>query len=107
MKAMILAALGFATLAVPTIAEAQRWTPIAQRQGQLQQRIDQGVRSGALNRREAVRLQSELRNLNQLEYRYRRSGGGLSVSERNDLDRRYAMLSRQVRVEKHDRHYRR
>ncbi len=107
MKAMILAGLGFATIAVPTVAEAQRWTPIAQRQGQLQQRIDQGVRSGALNRREASRLQSELRGLNQLKYRYRRSGGGLSVSERNDLDRRYAMLSRQVRFEKHDRNYRR
>lgn len=107
MKAMILAGLGFATIAVPTVAEAQRWTPIAQRQGQLQQRIDQGIRSGALNRREANRLQFELRGLNQLEYRYRRSGGGLSVSERNDLDRRYAMLSRQVRFEKHDRNYRR
>ena len=107
MKAMILAGLGFATIAVPTIADAQRWTPVAQRQGQLQARIDQGVRSGALNRREAARLQSELRGLNQLEYRYRRSGGGLSVSERNDLDRRYAMLSRQVRFDKHDRPYRR
>lgn len=31
MKAMILATLGVATIAVPTIAEAQRWTPIAQR----------------------------------------------------------------------------
>ena len=107
MKAMILAGLGFATIAVPTVDEVQRWTPIAQRQGQLQQRIDQGIRSGALNRREANRLQSDLRGLSQLEYRYRRSGGGLSVSERNDLDRRYAMLTRQVRFEKHDRNYRR
>ena len=107
MKAMILASLGFATIAVPTAAEAQRWTPIAQRQGQLNARIDQGIRSGALNRREAVRLRSQLRDLSQLEYRYRRSGGGLSVSERNDLDRRYAMLSRQVRFQKNDRNYRR
>ncbi|MCT8001886.1 hypothetical protein NZL82_08320 [Sphingomonas sanguinis] len=110
MKAMILAGLGFATIAVPSVADAQRWTPIAQRQGQLQTRIDQGIRSGALDRREAVRLRSQLRDLSQLEYRYRRSGGGLSASERNDLDRRYAVLSRQVRFEKHDRfdrHHRR
>ena len=107
MKAMILATLGVATIAVPTIAEAQRWTPIAQRQVQLDRRIDQGIRSGALNRREAVRLRGELRQLNQLEYRYRRSGGGLSVTERRDLDRRYDMLSRQVRFEKNDRNYRR
>lgn len=107
MKAMILAGLGIATIAVPTVADAQRWTPIAQRQGQLQARIDQGIRSGALNRREAVRLRSDLRGLSQLEYRYRRSGGGLSRAERNDLDRRYAMLSRQVRFDKHDRNYRR
>ncbi|WP_294204670.1 hypothetical protein [uncultured Sphingomonas sp.] len=107
MKVMILATLGFATIAVPTIAEAQRWTPIAQRQGQLNARIDQGIRSGALNRREAVRLRSQLRDLSQLEYRYRRSGGGLSIGEQRDLDRRYDVLSRQVRFEKHDRNYRR
>lgn len=107
MKAMILATLGFATIAVPTVADAQRWTPIAQRQGQLQGRIDQGIRSGALNRREADRLRGELRQLDRLENRYRRSGGGLSMSERNDLDRRYAVLNRQVRFEKHDRNHRR
>ena len=107
MKAMILAGLGISTIAVPTVADAQRWTPIAQRQGQLNARIEQGIRSGALNRREAVRLRTQLRDLSQLEYRYRRSGGGLSVGEQRDLDRRYNMLSRQVRFEKHDRNYRR
>jgi hypothetical protein len=29
------------------------------------------------------------------------------MSERNDLDRRHAVLSRQVRFEKHDRNHRR
>ncbi len=107
MKAMILAGLGIATIAVPTVADAQRWTPIAQRQGQLNARIDQGIRSGALNRREAVRLRTQLRDLSQMEYRYRRSGGRLDVREQRDLDRRYDMLSRQVRFEKNDRNYRR
>ncbi|MDY0959777.1 MULTISPECIES: hypothetical protein [unclassified Sphingomonas] len=107
MKAMILAGLGIATIAVPTVADAQRWTPIAQRQGQLNARIDQGIRSGALNRREAVRLRSQLRDLSQMEYRYRRSGGRLDVREQRDLDRRYDVLSRQVRFEKNDRNYRR
>ena len=107
MKAMILAGLGIATIAVPTVADAQRWTPIAQRQGQLNARIDQGIRSGALNRREAVRLRTQLRDLSQMEYRYRRSGGRLDVREQRDLDRRYDVLSRQVRFEKNDRNYRR
>jgi len=107
MKAMIFAGLGIATIAVPTVADAQRWTPIAQRQGQLNARIDQGIRSGALNRREAVRLRSQLRDLSQMEYRYRRSGGRLDVREQRDLDRRYDVLSRQVRFEKNDRNYRR
>ena len=73
MNAMILAGLGFATIAVPSVADAQRWTPIAQRQGQLQGRIDQGIRSGALNRREAVRLRTQFHDLRPLGYRHRLS----------------------------------
>ena len=103
MKAIFAAALGLATIALPTAANAQGgWQPINQRQDNLDRRIDRGVQNGTLNRREAQRLRAEFRQINQLEYRYRRSNG-LSLSERRDLDRRFDALSRRVRFERNDR----
>lgn len=99
-------ALGLAAIALPAAAGAQGWQPIAQRSGNLNARIDQGIRSGALTRPEARRLQTDLRGLTNLEYRYRRSGG-LDLRERRDLDRRYDAISQRVRFEKHDRQDRR
>ena len=114
--ALVLAA---ASVAVPAVASAQSrhhdngpryeqnrgWQPIAQRKYQLDQRIDVGQRNGQLSRREAVRLRGELNSLVRLEYGYQR--GGLSLRERQDLDRRYDNLSRQVRAERRDRDNRR
>jgi len=82
-------------------AQAQRWTTINERQRLLDDRIDAGVRSSQLNRREADRLRDEFRDIVRLEARYR--GDGLSRSERTDLDRRFDALSRQIRDERRDR----
>ena len=81
------------------------WQSINQRQVQLDRRIDQGVRSGQLSRREATRLRSEFNSLVRLETQYRR--GGLSAWDRPDLDRRFDRLSAQIRVERNDRDNRR
>lgn len=97
---MILAGLGVAVAALPTAAIAQPWQSINQRQARLDARIDQGVRTGQLSRREAVRLRTEFRGLVSLEARYRR--GGLSQWERNDLNNRFDRLSRQIRYERND-----
>lgn len=102
---LAVAALGLAAVAAPGVASAQAWRPINARQAQLDARIDQGIRSGSLNRREAVRLRADFRQLNQLENRYR--AGGLSNWERRDLNRRFDVLSARVRYEKHDRQGRR
>jgi len=103
MIAITAAALGLVAAATPIAASAQGgWRPIAQRQATLERRIDQGVRSGRLNRPEARRIQAELRQLDRLEGQYLRSNG-LSVNERRDLDRRYDALSQRVRFEKNDR----
>lgn len=83
----------------------RRWQPIAQRKYNLDRRIDVGIRNGQLSRREATRLRHQLDRLVQLEYRYQR--GGLSWRERQELDRRYDQLSRQVRQERRDRDGRR
>ncbi|MFV0625107.1 hypothetical protein ACBY01_14005 [Sphingomonas sp. ac-8] len=101
--ALMIAGLGIATAALPTAASAAPWTSVNQRQAVVEQRIDQGIRSGRLTRREAVNLRSEYRQIAQLENRYRRSGGGLSVSERRDLDTRIDRLMAKTRYQKHDR----
>jgi len=100
--ATVAAAIAFTT---PMAANAAPWQNINQRQQQLDQRIDQGVRSGALNRNEAYRLRSEFRQIAQLEARYR--VGGLSMRERADLDRRFDALSAKIRIQKNDRQHRR
>ncbi|VXD00518.1 hypothetical protein [Sphingomonas sp. AX6] len=102
--AMLIAGFGIAAAAVPATASAQNgWQTINQRQARIEMRINQGIRNGALNRNEAVRLRTQFRQLSQLENQYRRSRPGLTVAERRDLDRRFDRLSQQVRTQKNDR----
>ncbi len=101
--AMLLVGLGVATAALP--AAAAPWQNINQRQAQIERRIDQGIRNGAISRREAVNLRGEFRQISQLEQRYRRSNG-LSMAERRDLDRRFDVLARKVRIDRNDRNNR-
>lgn len=102
-SAMLAGLAAMIAVAAPATANAAPWQSINARQANLDARINQGVRSGALTRNEAQRLRGALRDLNRREAMYRRSGGGLSVQERNDLNRRFDRLSAQVRVDKHDR----
>lgn len=104
-KTAFVAALGMVAVAAPSVASAAPWQSINQRQARIEGRIDQGIRSGALNRNEAVRLRAQFRQLANLEYRYRRTGG-LSNWERQDLDRRFDQLSARVYNQKHDRQHR-
>lgn len=76
------------------------WQPIHRRVDNLDRRIDQGVRSGALTRREASGLRAELNALVRLERQYSRNG--LSRHEARDLDRRFDRLSQRVRLERRD-----
>lgn len=103
---VLLAGVGLAAATLPSVASAAPWASISQRQSNLSQRIDQGVRSGALDRREAFQLKSQLRDVVGLEYRYARSGGRIDMRERADLERRYNAISAKVRFEKHDRQHR-
>ena len=76
------------------------WTNINARQANLDARIDAGVRDRSLTAREAAQLRSEYNSLVQLEARYRQ--GGLSNSERADLDRRFDELSARIRSDRND-----
>lgn len=104
------AALPAAAQAYGPHAQAQAqahgyWQPINVRQVSLDRRIDVGLRTGQLSRREAARLRGEFNSLLRLEARYRR--GGLTAWERADLDRRFDRLSARIRHERRDRDNRR
>jgi hypothetical protein len=102
---LMIAGLGIAIAAVPTVASAQGWQSINARQANLDRRIDVGIRNGQLSRREATQLRSQFRDLARLEQRYR--AGGLSNWERQDLNRRFDVLSAKVRYERRDHNNRR
>lgn len=86
---------------LPAVADAQAWQSINARQQNTLARINNGIRNGALTQGEAAKLRTEFYALNQLEQRYRRDG--LSLRERQDLDRRFDELSRRIYVQKNDR----
>lgn len=81
------------------------WQSIATRKYQMDNRIDVGLRNGALSWREASSLRGRLNALVRLEHQM--MYGGLSWSERQRLDREYDQLARQIRYERRDRDNRR
>jgi hypothetical protein len=87
-----------------TAEAAPGFQPLGQRLAGLEQRINQGLRSGALNRSEADSLRVGIARIRLYEAQYRR--GGIDRTEQSDLDRRFANLARHVRVERNDRNYR-
>lgn len=91
----LLAATAVSAVAMPALA--QPWRGINERQRDLDQKIDNGVRRGCLTAREAGRLRAEFRQIVILEGSYRRSGGGLNAWERSDLDRRLDRLNQDIR----------
>jgi len=97
-----IAASALTAAAVPALA--QSWMPINQRQAQLDNRINQGIRAGSLTQNEAIRLRTEFRGIVNLEARYRASAG-LSAGERADLDRRLNILSARITINKTDTDY--
>ncbi|RYE00613.1 MAG: hypothetical protein EOP61_13510 [Sphingomonadales bacterium] len=115
---LMLAGLGIAAAAVPATAIAAPapqpgygfqggvWQNINARQNRIEAKINQGIRSGAIDRREAARLRAQFKQIERLEAQYRRSRPGLTQAERIDLDRRFDMLERSIRVAKNDRDHR-
>ncbi|MES2442931.1 MAG: hypothetical protein V4574_08880 [Pseudomonadota bacterium] len=110
---ILLAGLAAAAAAIPAVASAAplpghgfqqgAWQNINARQNRIEAKINQGVRSGALTRREATQLRAQFRAIANLEARYRASRPGLTVAERLDLDRRFDSLERSIRIQKNDR----
>lgn len=79
---MTLAAVSALAVTAPVAAQQrspyrpapQSWNDNRQNTQQLQMRFDAGLRSGAISRREAMGLRTQLRQLTQLERQYSRAG---------------------------------
>ena len=101
---LTLAATAAALVTLSGTATAQSrngFQPIGQRLATLDQRINQGLRNGALTRSEADSLRVGVARIRLFEAQYRR--GGINAFEARDLNRRFDNLARHVRVEKRDR----
>lgn len=106
-KAALIGASTLTVIAGAGAASAQPYgggyMPIEQRLDRLNARIDRGMQTGQLNRREAYRLRMDARDLQRLSFRYSRDG--LSGWERADLDRRFDRLSARINIQRHDEQY--
>ena len=105
-KTYVLAALAASLLAATsvTLADAPRRARdpgVNARQVHQRDRIQHGVRSGELTRRETVRLREQQRDIRQLERAYK-SDGALTGAERRDLHHEQNQASRAVHNQKHD-----
>jgi hypothetical protein len=88
---------------IVTNAQANRRSHnINTRETRQERRIYQGIASGELNQREALRLDREEDRIDQIEARYRRTGDGLSPRERERLERDLNRSSRDIYRQKHD-----
>jgi hypothetical protein len=102
MKAKIFGGLLVVALAITSIAEAQTRTPaINQRERSQERRINQGVRSGELTRREAYNLRGRERHIRKEEMKYK-ADGRLSNAERRPLRREENRTSRAIYRDKHN-----
>ena len=93
-----------AALALSCTADAQS---VNQRQGRQQARIDQGVASGRLTAREAVRTERQQGRIDATEARMRaKNNGHLSGNQRERLENRQNRASARIYNSKHNRrHY--
>jgi hypothetical protein len=77
---------------------------IQQRMQNQEQRIDQGVKSGALTPKETGRLEAEQARIRQTEQRMK-SDGQLTAKERKKLNKELDNASDRIYKQKHDRQY--
>ena len=101
MKRVLLTVTAMALL-MTGMAYAEAETPaIDQRQANQEQRINQGVASGQLNKREANRLNRQQRHINKVENKAK-SDGVVTKKERAKIATAQNRASRHLTREKHD-----
>ena len=94
-----------AGLALPAFAQTSSTPRIDQRQQNQQQRIDQGVKSGQLTRKEAERLQKEQARIQKMENKAM-ADGKMSPKERAKIEKAQNRASKHIERERHDKQVR-
>ena len=101
MKAKIFGGLMIAALAISSIAMAQTSTPVIDhRQHNQERRINEGERTGALNRREANNLRKDERHISRQKQMYK-ADGRVTPGERRHLRHMENRTSRAIYRDKH------
>lgn len=104
--ALTLAAASMLATAQAVAPAGAASTPgIDKRQANQEKRIDQGVASGQLTKREARRLEREQNAVNRAENRAK-ADGTVTAQERRQLHRAQNHASRDIARQKHDRQQR-
>ena len=88
--------------ALPASALAQSSSRIDERQANQQRRIDEGVKSGQLTKKEAERLQEGQRRIQKMEDQAR-ADGKITAEERRRIERAQDRESERIQRETHDR----
>lgn len=102
MKSLSIAAVALVFAASAGIAAAQSTERIDKRQQNQQQRIDQGVRSGELNQKEAARLQKGQQRVQKMEDKAL-ADGKVTKKERRHIEKAQDRQSKKIAREKHDK----
>lgn len=88
-------------LALGISVSAQKTPSVDRREHRQQRRINQGVKSGELTKREAARMEAQQARTNRLEAKAK-SDGKVTVKERARLQHRENKTSRRIYRQKHD-----
>jgi hypothetical protein len=90
-----------AALALPALAQTQSTPRIDARQANQDRRIEQGEKSGALNAKEAARLEKGQARVQKMENRAA-ADGKVTARERARIEHAQDKQSRRIYREKHD-----
>jgi hypothetical protein len=103
MKSVNLLALALAAaFALPALAQTSSTPRIDQRQERQQQRIDQGVKSGQLNQKEAARLEKGQARVQKMEDKAA-ADGKVTAKERRRIEQAQDQQSRRIAKQRHDK----
>jgi len=91
-----------AALAVPAYAQTQSTPRIDQRQANQEQRIQQGVRSGELTKKEAARLEKGQARVQKMEDKAM-ADGKVTKKEARRIEHAQDVQSKKIFREKHDK----
>ena len=91
-----------AAFALPALAQTQSTPRIDQRQANQERRIEQGEKSGALNKKEAERLEKGQARVQKMENKAA-ADGKITKKEARRIEKEQDRQSRKIYREKHDK----